>query len=314
MSDESRLIFVSKDQTRVKEYKISQSKLFVYTAIFLVVFLVVGKFGLDMLIDFSHNSKIQRLQRTNEVLQTRLTEMSGQIEQINSDMDNIAARDDEIRMALGLNAISDETREVGIGGAEYDFTQADEVSGFDEGRQLGQQLTELARLEREVNLEFNSYHDLMVTFQKKQDSIAYMPALRPVITGPITSKYGSRYHPIYKVRKHHDGIDISAPRGTPIYAAADGQVTYSKVMGGYGRMVILDHKYGYQTRYGHMNKILIRHGQKVKRGDKIGEVGNSGISTAPHLHYEIRFNKEPINPSAYFFNDTELNQKIVSKK
>lgn len=313
MGEESRLIFISKDQKKVKEYKISQTRFFTYIASFLILFSIAGKFGYDLLIDFSHNSKIQRLERTNDVLTTRLTEMKDKIVKINSDMVQIAKKDDELRVVLGLNTISSEIREVGIGGARYDFTEADEVSGFVEGEKLGQQLTELARLEREVNLEYNSYHDLMVTFQKKQDTLIYLPALRPVIKGYISSIFGNRLHPVYKVRRPHDGIDISAPRGTPIYASANGVVQYARINGAYGKMVMLDHKYGYQTRYGHMSKILVRKGQKVKRGDKIGEVGNSGISTGPHVHYEVRFNGKAINPRPYFFDDVALNQQIVNK-
>ncbi len=314
MSEESRFIFISKDQKKVKEFKVSRSKFLTYLISILVVLSVAGKFGFDMLIDFSHNSKIQRLERTNGVLQTRLSEMKNQIKNINSDMGQIVKKDDELRLALGLNSISSEVREVGIGGAKYDFTETDEISGFDEGRQLGHQLTELSRLEREVNLEFDSYHNLMTTFQKKQDSLAYLPALRPVIKGLISSPFGDRLHPIYKVKKHHDGVDISAPRGTPIYASANGTIKMARTVNGYGKMVTVDHKYGFQTRYGHMNKILVRKGQIVKRGDKIGEVGSTGLSTAPHLHYEVRFKGKAINPSPFFFDDPDLNRKIVSKR
>lgn len=312
MREESRLIFISKDQKKVKEYKVSRTKLFSYLTVFLILFAVGTKYGLDLLVDFSHNSKIMRLERTNEVLQTRLGEMRSKIDNIHGDMENIILKDDDLRLAMGISSISSEIREVGIGGAKYDYTEADEVSGFSEGKELGEQLTELARLEREVKLEYDSYHDLMSTFQNKQDSILYLPALRPVIKGRVSSKFGNRPHPLLKIRRHHDGIDISAKRGTPIYATADGIVKFAKRNGGYGRMVILDHKYGYQTRYGHMNKILARKGQTIKRGEKIGEVGNSGLSTAPHLHYEVRFKGEPINPDAYFFDDASLNQQFVN--
>ena len=313
MSEESRLIFISKDQKRVKEYRISRTKLVTYISIFLILISVAGKFGFDLLIDMSNNSKIARLERTNGILQTRLAEMKSQVIELNTSITQIVQKDDELRIALGLDPISEETREVGIGGARYDFTKTDEVSGFDEGQILGQQLTELARLDREVNLEFKSYHDLMTTFQTKQDSLAHLPALRPIIGGYVTSKFGSRFHPLYKIKRHHDGIDIGARRGTPIYATADGVVKFAGRNGGYGNLVMLDHKYGYQTRYGHMNRILVRRGQKIKRGDKIGEVGSTGVSTAPHLHYEVRIHNKPVDPSTYFFNDMSLNKQIVSK-
>ncbi len=313
MKDDSRLIFISKDQKKVKEFRVSRVRLFSYISIFLIFFLASGKIGLDMMIDFSHNSKIKRLERTNSMLQTRLTEMQSKIKNLNTEIGKIVQNDDKLHIALGLNTLSSDVREVGIGGAKYDFQETDEVSGFDEKVQVGKQLVELSKLEREVNLELQSYRDLMLTFKKKQDSLAYLPALRPILKGFISSGFGRRMHPIFHVYKHHDGIDFSAKRGTPIYATADGIVKYSGVNGGYGRMVMIDHLYGFQTRYGHMSKILVRKGQKVKRGEKIGEVGNSGISTAPHLHYEVRFHGNPINPRSYYFDDIELNEKVVRK-
>ncbi len=311
MNEESRLLFISKDQKKVKEFRISRTKLFTFISIFLIIFLIAGKFGLDVLIDFSHNSKIERLERTNIVLQTRLNEMQKTIKEINHDMNQIAHKDDQLRTVLGLSKINADIRQVGIGGSKYDYTESDEVSGFDEGKQLGQQLNELSRLSREVNLEYKSYHDLMATFDKKQDSLKYMPALRPILKGFISSPFGNRFHPIYHKYKHHDGVDISAPRGTPVYAAADGQVRFSGINGGYGRMVILDHKYGYRTGYGHMQRLFVRKGQYVKRGEKIGEVGNTGISTGPHLHYEVRYKGKPINPRPFFFDDYDLNKMVV---
>ncbi len=312
MNEESRLLFISKDQKKVKEFRISRTKLFTFIISFLITFLIAGKFGLDLLIDFSHNSKIERLERTNVVLQTRLAEMQKTISNIDHEMKQIAHKDDQLRTVLGLSKIDADIRQVGIGGTKYDYTESDEISGFVEGRQLGQQLNELSRLSREVNLEYKSYHDLMVTFDKKQDSLKYLPALRPVLKGFISSPFGNRFHPVYHKYRHHDGVDISAPRGTSVYASADGTVRYAGINGGYGKMVILDHKYGYRTGYGHLQKIFVRKGQFVKRGEKIGEVGNTGISTGPHLHYEVRYHGKAINPRPFFFDDYDLNKMVVT--
>ncbi|MEJ2054764.1 MAG: M23 family metallopeptidase, partial [Calditrichaceae bacterium] len=216
-----------------------------------------------------------------------------------------------LRTVLGLDKLSEDVRNVGIGGSNYEIDLADEVSGFDQNLELGQQLMELSRFEREVKLEHDSYQDLYSTFYHKQDSIAYMPALRPVLKGIISSKFGMRTHPVLKVRRHHDGLDFAAKKGTPIYATADGIVVFAGRNGGYGNMVIISHKYGFETRYGHMNKIVARKGQKVKRGDKIGEVGNTGLTTASHLHYEVKRNGKVVDPSAYFFDDKILNEQVV---
>jgi len=311
MRDESRLIFISRDQKKFKEIKISRFKLFSYISTFLIVFLVTGKFGLDLLINFSHNSKIERLERTNTVLETRLQEMSGKIQSIGEKIDLVANMDDELRTVLGLEKLSEDVRNVGIGGSNYEIDLTDEVSGFDQNFELGQQLMELSRFEREVKLEHDSYQDLYSTFYHKQDSIAYLPALRPILKGVVSSKFGMRTHPVLKVRRHHDGLDFSAKKGTPVYSTADGVITFAARNGGYGNMVIISHKYGFETRYGHLNKIVVRRGQTIKRGDKIGEVGNTGLTTASHLHYEVKRNGKVVDPSAYFFDDKILNEQVV---
>jgi murein DD-endopeptidase MepM/ murein hydrolase activator NlpD len=268
---------------------------------------------MDFLIDFSHNSKIERLERTNTILQDRLADMKIQISAINADMKRIAEEDDQLRLALGLEKLNSDVRMVGIGGAEYDYSAADEVSGLEEEITLNKQLSEVAKLQREVKLEYESYKTLVNTFHKKQDSLEYLPALRPVLGGHISSRFGSRNHPILGVRKHHEGLDISAKRGTPVYASAKGIISFARRNSGYGNMIRIDHKYGFQTVYGHLHKILVRPGQTVKRGEKIGEVGSTGLSTAPHLHYEVRFKDKALNPSMYYFPDQELNEKVVSK-
>lgn len=314
MRDESRLILISGKQSKLREWKISRARLFIFITVFLVAFTFTGKIGLDLLIDFSHNSKIKRLERTNTVLQTRLVEVQEQIKTISREMDNIVAMDDRLRTVVGLDEVSSDIRDVGIGGAVYDYSQTDEISGFDENVRLSSQLLELSKLEREVKLELNSYKELIATFNKKQDSLNHMPALKPVLHGVISSPFGMRRHPIYRVRRHHDGLDFSAKQGTPVYASADGVVEFARNFGGYGKTVMIDHLYGFETRYGHLNKIVVRPGQHIKRGDKIGEVGNTGISTAPHLHWEVRCNNKPLNPKNFYFDDIILNERVVSSK
>ena len=120
----------------------------------------------------------------------------------------------------------------------------------------------------------------------------------------LASGYGMRIHPILKVRKMHKGVDFAAPKGTPIYATGDGVVLSVKtVFGGYGKHIEIDHGFGFVTRYAHMNEFKVRRGQKIKRGDLIGTVGNTGSSTAPHVHYEILKDGKFVNPVNYFFKD-----------
>ncbi len=314
MKDESRLIFVPRNSSTVKEYKISRVKLFTYISIFLIGFTFLGKISLDLLVDFSHNSKIKTLERTNIALENRLKETKAKINALNTRIADIIKKDDELRTVLGLPRVSSDVRNVGIGGADYNYDFIDEISGFDDPADLNSQLSLLSKLERESKLELESYNALMATFERKQDSIRYLPSLKPVLTGVISSGFGLRRHPIYKVRKHHEGLDFSAAKGTPVYASADGTVSFTGRVNGYGKLIKLNHKYGFVTRYGHLSKIVVRRGQQIKRGQKIGEVGSTGLSTAPHLHYEVRYYGKAVNPSAYYFDDHVLNEKIVNNR
>jgi murein DD-endopeptidase MepM/ murein hydrolase activator NlpD len=142
---------------------------------------------------------------------------------------------------------------------------------------------------------------------KKELLFAAIPAIQPVSNKELirlSSGFGMRFHPIYKVKKMHPGIDFSAPIGTPIYATADGVVDRLNVsFSGYGKTIEVDHGFGYRSRYAHMHGFAVSKGQKVKRGELIGYVGNTGLSTAPHLHYEVFINNRHVNPVHYFFSD-----------
>jgi murein DD-endopeptidase MepM/ murein hydrolase activator NlpD len=139
--------------------------------------------------------------------------------------------------------------------------------------------------------------------------LASIPSIQPVSNkdlNRIASGFGVRIDPVYKVPKFHAGLDFTAPTGTEIYASGDGVVELVEFnYGGYGNQVIINHGYGYKTRYGHMSKFAVRQGQKIKRGEKVGYVGSTGKSTGPHLHYEVLKNNEAINPIYFFYNDLD---------
>lgn len=152
-----------------------------------------------------------------------------------------------------------------------------------------------------------SYDTLYALARNKSEMLSHIPAIFPVRETEvkyISSSYGHRPDPIYKVTKFHSGIDFSAPLGTEVFATGDGVVCNVEAsLWGYGNMVIVDHGYGYQTRYAHLQKAAVRKGQKVKRGQCVGFVGNSGKTTGVHLHYEVRKNEVPVNPINFFYND-----------
>jgi murein DD-endopeptidase MepM/ murein hydrolase activator NlpD len=312
--NESTIVFISKDSTKVRQYRISRKRFIIYLGLFIFLLSVLGKYSLDFLLEFRYDSKVAFLEQTNNFLNAKLSEMTDRLALITDKMSDIEKKDDEIRMIMGLEELGDDVRNVGIGGAKFDYDLAENILNPKTAEDLNHQLVMLDKLEREVKLELESYSDLIDTYYAKEDSIRHMPAMHPVLEGRITSDFGMRLHPIFKKYRKHPGIDFSAKKGTPIYAAADGVVKLARHNGGYGNCVFIDHLYGFETRYGHMQKILVRHGQRVKRGEKIGLVGQTGIATAPHLHFEVHYKGKEVNPKHYFFDDVSLNQLAIQEE
>ena len=311
--NESTFIYLSSDGTKIKQLKISKNKIIFSLIILIAVVITTAKYSMDFILDITQNSRIESLKKNNEFLKASLDEMNSIVDDISSQVDEIEQKDDELRMIMGVKELDEDIRNVGIGGATFEYQLSDENINSDYSSDVTDYMNKIQKLDREVKLELSSYKELVDTYRAKEDSISHMPALHPLLTGRITSKVGVRTHPILKRRIHHDGIDISAKKGTPIFATGDGTVTFAKFNGGLGNCVVIDHQYGYKTKYGHMQKILVRVGQKVKRGDKIGLVGQTGLSTAPHLHYEVRHNGEVLDPRHYYFDDFETNQAVVNR-
>jgi murein DD-endopeptidase MepM/ murein hydrolase activator NlpD len=169
---------------------------------------------------------------------------------------------------------------------------------------IGSQLNRLSLL---VAYQEKSFKDIEAMVKNKEKLLAAIPAIQPVSDKDLTriaSGFGTRIDPVYKVPKFHAGLDFAAPVGTPIYATADGIVTDAGYnSGGYGNRVIIDHGFGYETLYGHMYRVKVRIGQKIRRGEVIGYVGSTGKSTGPHCHYEVHRNGNPVDPVYYFYND-----------
>lgn len=166
--------------------------------------------------------------------------------------------------------------------------------------------TRMNTLVARAEMQNRSFSQLAVMASRKKEFLASIPAIQPVANKNLrkmASGFGYRLHPIYKTYKMHEGIDFTAPTGTPIYATGNGRVITAGPDRGYGNCVVINHGFGYQTLYGHMYRIKARNGQQVKRGELIGYVGNTGLSSGPHCHYEVIRNGKKINPINYFFND-----------
>lgn len=232
--------------------------------------------------------------------------LSAEVEKLQQQLSNIEYRDDNIyRVVLGAEPIDKSIREAGVGGLDrYEDIKNKGILHADLITKLSENVD---NLRRKIYIESKSQDDVVGLAESKEKLFAAIPAIQPVANKQLialASGFGMRIHPIYKVKKMHTGIDFAAAIGTPIYATADGVIDRLDVsFSGYGKMIEIDHGFGYRTRYAHMHGFAVRQGQKIKRGDLIGYVGNTGLSTAPHLHYEVFVNGVHANPVHYFFND-----------
>jgi len=232
--------------------------------------------------------------------------LSKEVDKMKDVLSEVENRDDNIyRTILGAEPIDKNVREAGVGG--YDrYKELKDKNLLDEDLVLALR-ENVDQLKRKLYIESKSQDDVIRLAEKKEKLFAAIPAIQPISNKQLlalASGFGFRVHPIYKVKKMHTGIDFAASIGTPIYATADGKVMEVDVkFSGYGKMVEIDHGFGYRTRYAHMHEFAVRPGQLLKRGDLVGYVGNTGLSTAPHLHYEVLINGSQVDPVHYFYND-----------
>ena len=250
----------------------------------------------------------KELMLKNEVneLQYYYSKLNQEVETLDKTMKGLEHRDDNIyRVVLGAEPIDQSVRDAGVGGVDRyaDIKSKDILHG-----DIIVSLHEKAdKLRRKLYIESKSQDEVVNLAEKKEKLFAAIPAIQPIANKQLialASGFGMRVHPIYKVKKMHTGIDFAASIGTPIYATADGKIEEVNVrFSGYGKMIVIDHGFGYKTRYAHMHDFAVRQGQHIKRGELIGYVGDTGLSTSPHLHYEVIMNGVLINPVHYFFND-----------
>ena len=249
--------------------------------------------------------KERALMREIEHYRLQNTVIADQLEKIEKVLADLQYRDDNIyRVIFGAEPVSEAERTSGIGGID----RYRHLEGYEYSNELVQTAMRVDDISRRLVVQSKSFDKVFDMARQKEDRLASIPAIIPIKGGArhIVSGYGFRIHPIYRTRRMHAGVDISAKTGTPVYATGNGTVMRpNRSMGGYGRYVLIDHGYGYQSLYAHLSRTAVRPGQKVKRGELIGYVGNTGLSVAPHLHYEVHHNGRPVNPVHYFYNDLD---------
>jgi murein DD-endopeptidase MepM/ murein hydrolase activator NlpD len=249
-------------------------------------------------------------------LKRQISEMNLNIELFNKQLDNIESvlgdmqqRDDNIyRTIFEAEPLNYSVREAGFGGSN----RYKNLEKLENSKMVVNTAQRLDIITRKVVIQSKSYDDLVKMAISKEKMLSSIPNIQPISNKDLertASGWGYRIHPIYKIKKFHYGIDFTAPTGTDIYVTGDGTIEQIESSHrGYGNSIIVNHGYGVKTLYAHLDHFNVKQGQKVKRGEIIGYVGNTGLSTAPHLHYEVLRNSEKVNPINYFFNDLTANE------
>ena len=296
------IMVVPDETTRVRRYQVP--KLFVRGVLFFSLIVMAGLAYL--LTDYYSVKKmvsdVDRLRLETRQQKKQLLTFAKDIDDIRTEMNRLRHFDTKLRVMANLDSVVYPEQIMGIGGENPEpFNPMDSEVTFQDQALLKGMTDELSRVKAEADIQERSFQELMEYLEDQKSLLASTPSIWPV-RGWTTSGFGYRTSPFTGRREMHRGVDVATRTGTPIIAPADGVVVFAGREGGFGNLVVLDHGYGIATRYGHCSKLNVKIGQKVKRGDVVGFVGNTGRSTGPHLHYEVAVNGVAVNPMRYILN------------
>lgn len=270
--------------------------------------LVLAVIMVVILFNYFGSPKERSLERENQELLSQYERLNNEFNKARVVLGDLEQRDDNIyRVIFEAEPIHSNIRKAGFGGVNR-YENLENLKNADLVISTSKKLDELSK---SIYVQTKSYDAVEVMVKNKFKMLAAIPAIMPIAIkdfNRISAGYGWRVHPIYKTRKFHDGMDFTGKIGTPLYATGDAVVKKVGKQRGYGNTVVLDHGYGYTTLYAHLNGYNVKRGQKVKRGEVIAFLGNTGKSTGPHLHYEIRKSGKHLNPINYYFNDLSADE------
>ena len=290
------LMLIPHDNERVRSVQVSSSSVRAILSAVLIAVLLSASFSVGFFVKQNEQWRAQRLERENLLLAAEVGEMRGQMQYLSKALDVLAEKDESYRLISGLPVDRD--------GNPVQSGSTTAATGPGVGRQVAAAANDLRTLMRRAGLLRVSMDQAIVTLKANTDRLEATPSIAPA-DGPLSSLFSKgRKHPVLRISRPHKGIDIAAPVGEPIMAPAKGVVRFAGARsGGYGRMVEIDHGYGYVTRFAHASRVLVRTGQRVERGDLIAEVGATGLTSGPHLHYEVEVNGAQVDPLNFIMAD-----------
>ena len=294
--------FVYNEQTLRYEQHRDATQVKALRAFLFVAVTMACAFGLrELSLQLFPSEREQQLEAQLAHLGHRFEDINAEMATMSKVLDNVQERDASAhRMVFGMDPIDRDVWDGGVGGSDRVPASGTVEAILTDAERRAE------RLKRQLVLQSRSLDTITALAKDRETMLASMPSIKPVRSDKLArsirmlSGFGMRVHPIYKRRRMHSGIDFTAPIGTPVQATGDAVVTaVKKLRTGYGTHVILDHGFGYRTLYGHLSKVTVKEGQRLKRGEVLGLVGSTGASTGPHLHYEVINRNEKVDPIHY---------------
>jgi len=309
--------YFSKNKLKFVEITNFYSKLILFIGVLSFVFagILFGSYFVIQEIMFP-DSELTSLQTENQKLHKKYSELAEKYKDTSEELSKVIENDNYLRLAVNLNPLSKDEQITGMGGQVFENIP---ISNSDDLNKVVSNLDlYIARVDAQLSFVKTNYAKIKSQFETNKKLYASIPAIKPV-EGRYGDRFGMRYHPILKVRRMHNGIDIVENVGTKVYAPGDGKVIFAGHKRTTGYTIEIDHGFGYQTNYFHLSKLKVKKRQHVKRGDLIGLSGRTGtLCNGPHLHYEVRHNGIPLNPRKFIFDDINLfdlvSQKNIKEK
>ena len=301
IGDRWTFLLVRDGHSTVKQYSLSSRLLRILVGGGLVAALILIGYAVTIGVDGYARLQSAQLDTRNTVLQDELQQFRTRVDHLESTLNHIAQNDARFRSIAGLESIDSEVLQAGVGGPGLVGPEAHSLWTIDPSisENLFEVSYDLNQLERRARLLSSSLAEATDSVLAHRDLLESTPSILPT-PGWLSSSYSeSRMHPIHNRPLPHPGVDISAPKGTSIYAAAKGQVIRAGWVVGYGLTIEIDHGFGYVTLYGHASELVASQNEEVQRGDVIARVGSTGIATSPHLHYEVRVQGIAQNPANF---------------
>jgi hypothetical protein len=288
------IIIVPPDSSRVVNKEISQ-RLLILCSLIISCFIVASIYSAIGFIRSSvDRQRMSGLLEENGVLSAKIGNLESTVSLLKSEMSRIIRTDEDIRLVFDLPDLDSDMREVGVGGQIIDAPPVS--SELSERTWLVEE--DIEKIRRQLDLENASFEQLLNMVRDKRLILDHTPTISPC-DGFMTRGFGMHNDPFTGSYQPHNGVDIAAPKGTPVYATAAGTVVGTSYQTGLGNTIVINHENGFVTYYGHLSKIMVAAGRKVERGEVVGLVGSTGYSTGPHVHYEVRDHNRAVDPSKY---------------